>query len=277
MGLFIETGADRFPPGALQQLATVQNPSTTNALMTMWYDLSQVNDATPRFKPGSVWQDDATGNYFQYVKCNAGLAIGQLVTQATPGTDTVSSVSANYDTVTLTTGGLTAGAETNNYAYFNSGTTGGTPYNGQLRLIKANTASILTVSLKGSIYGNNQYDPDLINSNSVALANGSNVSIIRPYTVAVSTASTVPIGVALATTTSTYYTVIQLTGLAMCLGVGTGTAIAVNQVCCPGASGTVTGPTAGQLFFSGASSIISMYASSGASSLMPFLVNFRGV
>jgi hypothetical protein len=253
-------GQNGFPTGLLNQGPGIP-----------WYDSTIVNMSNLANKPngcslGDLWFDDISGNWFQLVKAAAGLTIGQLVAGATPGTDTVVNAGSTVQVVNINTGNLTVNAEVGNYVYFVDP--------GALRLIKANTAASITVSLTDSLIGNNQADPDVLAS---VPGNGTALCIIRPYQVIVGTATILPVGVALGTVTSGNYTVIQKAGLAQVITVGSVTPTVVNQPAVPGASGTVVGSAAAaaNLFAQGVS-IIPQFAYASTSLLTPAIVNFMG-
>lgn len=265
MSLWKLLRTDRIPPGVQQQLAIFP-----------YYDPSQINDATPRMETGQFWYDESTGNVFMYVKAAAALAIGQVVALQTPATDTVVAAGSTTSTVNLTTGGLTVNAERGNFVNFINIATSSVI---ATRLIKANAAGSVTVSLTTSLVGNNQPDLDVLPS---VPANASAVSIIRPWQVIVNTASTVPIGVALGTVTSGNFTIIQVAGLGQVLGVGSTTALVAGAPGVGGAAGVITGTPAQagaaplvNLFMQG-TNFTPLVASSAASTLLPFYFNCLG-
>jgi hypothetical protein len=282
----IQTGQDRIATSASMQGFTVQGPSsaTRNDGMAIWYDPSNTSDVTPRFRLGSWWMDENTGNSYKYVKSDVALNMGQLVAQAAPTIDTVASTNAALDYITLTTGGLTHNAEVGNYLWCigaaAGGTTGAANLSVQiLRQIKANNsdtdspAKAVYVALK-SVQGGSTYDADLLHA---APTNTTTCSIIRPWHCIVSTATTVPVGVAIGPVAANGYTMIQKSGLALVLAIGNGTALAVNQLAAPGAGGTILGSAANSIYM-GAASIVPMALWAGAAStLLPCEVNFIGV
>lgn len=238
---------------------------TSQGPIIPWYASAQFNSATPLNGLGSLWYDDVSGNVFQYVKASVALAAGQLVSPVVPGTDTVVAASSTTQVVTLNTGGLTANAEVGNYIYFGTLAT--------MRLIKANTATTVTVSLTTSILGNNQPDPDVLPA---IPANNENVSIIRPYNVKVCTQVLQPTGVALGVVTALYYTMVQVAGLALVLTTGTGTATVVNVPAVTGAAGVAIGGGGTAFAYTAGVSMLPQYASAGTAVLTPMIVNFMG-
>jgi hypothetical protein len=205
MSLWKFISADRLPTGV--QLQTSVFP---------WYGAPYIDQTVasggPLVEPGSRWIDETTGNSFMVVKAAAGLTIGQVVALQTPATDTVTAAGSTTSVINLTTGALTVNAEVGNYVFF-ANLASSTVI--AARRIKANAAASLTVAITSSLIGNNQPDADVLPS---VPANGSAVSIIRPWTVVVGTASLVPVGVALGTVTSGSFTIIQVGGLAMVEG-----------------------------------------------------------
>jgi hypothetical protein len=225
MSLWKFMNADRLPTGLQQQSSIFP-----------YYAAPAIDQASgPLVEPGSRWIDQNSGNSFMVVKAAAALTIGQIVALQTPATDTVVAAGSTTSTVNLTTGALTVNGEVGNYVHFAnlaSSTVIAT------RKIKANAAASITVSLTTSLIGNNQPDADVLSG---IPTNGSAVSIIRPWTVVVGTASLVPVGVALGTVTSGNYTTIQVGGLAMVEAVGNVTALVAGQPGSPGAAGVLTG------------------------------------
>src|ERR1019366_9138240 len=120
--------------------------------------------------PGSMlafpWFDQF-GNSFTLKRArNSALAVGNTTqwctTDAGGGhvTDTVSNALTTTKVVSLTTGGLTAGAEVGNFLYDEVESRTGTPLTDGLKLIKANTASLLTISVTDTKVSNLQADAD---------------------------------------------------------------------------------------------------------------------
>lgn len=273
----------------------VQGPSTAtrNDGMSIWYDPTVLSDTTPRVRVGSWWFDESNGNTYQYVKCVAdgGLNMGQLVAAAAPAADTVASTGTDLDYIVLTTGGLTTNAEKGNYLWCAGAAAGGTTGAANLsvqslRKIKANTSD--TDTLAKAVYvalpnanGTPAYDGDLLHAAPTA---ATDCLIIRPYNVIVSTAATVPVGVALGPVAINTYTMIQKSGLALILAKGDGTATVANQPATVGAGGIIIGTavtittTAYPGLYTTAASIVPQYAWNGAApTLIPCLVNFIGV
>lgn len=279
----IEIGQDRIANAASMNNFSVQGPSTAtrNDAMAIWYDPSQVNDTTARFKLGSWWFDEGAGNTYQYVKNISTALIGQLVTQAAPATDTVATTGTNKDYITLTTGGLTHNAEVGNYLFILGAAAGGTSsaaslYVQALRKIVANNSD--TDSPAKAVYvaltdpSSGRLSGDVLHA---APTGATNVCIIRPYNMDISTATTVPAGVVIGSVAAGSYTMIQKSGLALVQAIGNGTALVVNQGAVPGAAGTILGGTPGQYNAGGA--IIPLLAWAGAANtLIPCNVNFIG-
>lgn len=252
---------DRLPSSFLQQLATFP-----------WYDSSVLNSSTPAMKTGSYWCDDTTGNWFMYVQAGGSLTNGQVVYQQAPAAVAVVNAASTVATTVLNSAGWTANAEVGNWIYFDNG--GVTP-GPTLRLIKANAVSTVTVSQRDMNSTLNQNDQDAL---SAVLTNGTNSSTYRPNIVLACTNAKTPIGVALATVTSTYYTVIQICGLALVSAIGNGTATVVDEPAKLSATaGSIMGAGAAACVYAG-TSIRPQYAFSGAGpQLIPCHVNFKGV
>ena len=240
--------ADRMPMGNLQQLATFP-----------WYDSSQINDSAPRVQPGTAWYDTDNGNAFAYVQSAVALTAGQVVAWQIPATGGSLTTYANTDiysgtipdgkfavTTTgltnLTTGAITANSETGNYLWLPNGGTQAAP-GPTIRRIKGNTAIATTVNVtlaKRDLNATlNQYDADTLGT---ALTTGLTVltHILRPTVVQVAGIGNCPIGVALGTVTATYYTIIQIMGLALCKANGvTNGPIVAGQPCVVDSTGSI--------------------------------------
>ena len=280
---FLTQDQDREPTGYDQQVASVQATTTATE---MWYDASHLNDTTPVVRLGSTW-DDNFGNIFMYVKAQANLTVGQFVSFQAPTTGTCTSAGSTVY-VLNTNFGLTQ-SEKGNYLYSQdaAGQTSSS-YRQALRRIKNNTSTgtndTITLSVQGSVYGNNIYDLDAL---ARVPANGGALSIIRPFNVISATASTTPIGVALGTITASsstapIYTIIQIAGLAM---VQANNTVGPTIVGLPGAmqaAGVFSGPTSGAQTVGNiqtvlGTSILPLFAnSSGTTSLLPAYINFLG-
>jgi len=231
---------DRLPSSFLQQLATFP-----------WYDSSQINDSTPRIQPGTAWYDADTGNAFAYVKANAALAAGQIVSWLVPGTgssvaaptgnDVFGNAADNKFAISLTGGSLalTTNNEVGNWLWIPNLQAAPGP---TLRKIKGNTSGNtpnITIAVRDQATTLNQYDADAF---ATALTSGATylLSLIRPRQVQVCAGATPPCGVALGTVTATYYTIIQIAGLALCQADGaTNGAIVAGQPATVQSSGCV--------------------------------------
>jgi len=205
------------------------------------------------------------GNAFMWVKATVGLTVGQLVAWDAPGTDTALTGSTT-SVLNLTTGNLTVNAEVDNFVFVDA-------TNKDLRRIKANTASTITVALNDPYVASNPKDADVFTA---APANTNPVVIIRPWNVRVCTASLQPVGVALGTVTQNYYTVVQLAGVAMVSAIGNGTALVSGVPAIPAAAGQILGGGTTANLYSAGTAIVPQYAYAGAGQLIPCLVNFTG-
>lgn len=205
------------------------------------------------------------GNAFMWVKATAGLTVGQLVAWAAPGTDTALTGSTT-SVLNLTTGNLTVNAEVDNFVFVDA-------TNKDLRRIKANTASTITVALTDPYVASNPKDADVFTA---APANTNPVVIIRPWNVRVCTAALQPVGVALGTVTSGNYTVVQLAGVALVSAIGNGTALVSGVPAIPANSGQILGGGTTANLYAAGSAIVPQYAYAGAGQLIPCLVNFTG-
>ena len=206
-------------------------------------------------------------NAFMVVKASEGLAVGNLVTYSAPTAVTVTTTSTNYR-VDFTTSPLTAGAEVGNLVYVNNATTQ------MLRVIKENATGTVTVSKRDPLNPSTaatNLDADVFDT---VPANSDPACIIRPFNVRLCTAALRPIGVALGTVTSGYYTIIQVAGLAMVSTVGSGTATVVGVPAVPGASANILGSGGTASSYAEAVSMIPLYAWNGAARLTPCFVNF---
>ena len=240
-----------------------------------WY-ASYLNEATPRpVGLGALWEmvgdpNVAGGNVFMYVRANAALAAGQLVSWAAPTATTVETpITVTNTQQVYVAATLTAGAEVGNWIWITP--TGGTP---TLRRILSNTAHLIVFSSQDYTRPTSPADFDAL---AVAPAGSSAIVIIRPFLVEVGVATTVPVGVALGTVTSRYYTIIQVAGLGAIQSKGDVTALVAGQPVVPGAAGVVAGSVAATAnLYMGAGSIIPLAASSAASALVPCQFNFMG-
>lgn len=259
--MYRELNQDRVPSSFLQQLPSFP-----------WFDASQLNDATPRMELGSVFFHEKTGNHFMYVQADAALANGQLVSYTVPSTETVLSAGSSVALQVLSAAGLTPNAEVGNWLYVENGGSAPGP---TILPIKANAASTITNSLRDLTTTQNVFDPDQL---SAVLTNSTNAAIIRPGHVSVCDATHSPVGIALATVTAHYFTLIQVVGLALVQAVGSVHALVVGQAVAPGAAGVVTGPvTVGSPLYMAGAAIIPYFAFTGAGpELVPCSVNMFG-
>jgi hypothetical protein len=211
-------------------------------------------------------------NAFMYVKAGEALTNGAVVYQQAPAAVVVVNAASTVATTVLSSAGWTANAEVGNWIYFDNG--GATP-GPTLRKIKANAASTVTISQRDMNSTLDQNDADAL---SAILTNGTNTSTYRPGTVLNCTNAKTPIGIALATVTSGYYTVIQVEGLALVSAIGNGTATVVDEPAKLSATaGSIMGAGAAACVFAG-TTIRPQYAFSGAGpQLIPAHVNFLGV
>ena len=215
---------------------------------------SPYGNKVPGFQLGFPWFDDF-GNCFTLKIQRAGaLAVGNTTQWATtdPGgghvTDTATGAST-VTVITLTTGGLTVGelASPQGFVYDEVISRTGTPTTDGLKIVKANTASTITVSNVDTKISNRQNDQDAY---ATAPANADALTFIRPYgtiifpTGAASTGMVA--GIAVSAVAQNSWCFQQVAGLAMVVGVGTGTAMVINSPCVPSgaAAGTVIGAAA---------------------------------
>ena len=280
--LFKPTGADRIPPGILKQLASVQQTVTQSGVASntpVWYDGADLNSTTAAMDVGSEWDDSFTGNSYRYVKAQSGttISLGMAVTGGSPTSGTVTAAGSTVQVVI--TNITTTVNEAGNYIWFLDAvgvySAAATPYKQSLRLIKSSTVganAVFTVSQRGSIYGNNAYDPDALPS---VPTNGSACRIIRPFNVELATAAKAPVGIALSEVTAGNYTIIQTKGLALVAADGTAATVVGTPALMSGTAGVITGGASSAL--TGAGNILPMYAHSSATvSLIPCYVNFKG-
>jgi len=278
-----QVGQDRVPPGLLQQIASVQQTATQSGILSntpMWYDGSYLNATAPQIELGSTWNDGFAGNWYRSVKATSALTPGQLCSIPNPTAGTVTAAGSTVQAIV--TNITTTVNEAGNYIWFLDAvgvySAGATPFKQSLRLIKSSTVgsnAVFTVSQRGSIYGNNAFDPDALPS---VPANGSACRIIRPFNVETASTTKAPTGVALGEVTSGNYTIVQVAGLAMVQTDGT-TATVLGS---PGqvlANGIFSGMSAtyASTGIPGAASILPLYAHASATvTLTPCMVNFLG-
>ncbi len=222
------------------------------------------------------------GNAFQFVRAATGLTLGQLVAVADPpGTPLgdqaviVATVPGSSLQAVLTTYANAAfvgvNGDVDNWIYVDA-TGAATP---QLRRIKANTsdpaAATYTVSVRDEMRPNQPFDQDQFD---LALTNLDPIVIIRPWSVAVTGAASMPVGVALGTVTAGNYTIIQICGLASVSSDGT-TPLVPNVPAIPGAvAGTITGTAADVLYTVGSNILPQIAQAAAGPVLIPCMVNF---
>lgn len=238
-----------------------------------WYNAASIDQAT---LPAGVqlgecfWVKGSTrsgaGNAYMWVKATVGLTVGQLVAWAAPGTDTALTNSTT-SVLLLTTGNLTVNAEVDNFVWVDGSVTK------ELRRIKSNTASSITVAQTDPYVASNPKDADVFTT---APSNTNPVSIIRPWNVRVCTAALQPVGVALGTVTSGNYTPVQIAGLALVSAIGNGTALVMGVPAIPANSGQILGGGGTANLYGSGSAIVPQYAYAGAGQVIPCLVNFTG-
>jgi ElaB/YqjD/DUF883 family membrane-anchored ribosome-binding protein len=214
---------------------------------------SPYGNKVPGFQLGYPWFDQFGNTFVLKIQRAATLAVGNTTQWGTTDqggghvTDTATGASTTT-VITLTTGGLTAQAEVNNFVYDEVLSRTGTPKTDGLKLIKANTASTLTISnASDTKYSNRQNDPDAY---ATAPANTDALTIIRPYqtiifpTAAASTGFVA--GVAVSAVAQDSWCFQQVAGLAMVQAVGSVTNLVINAPAVPSAAaaGTVIGAAA---------------------------------
>ncbi len=240
-----------------------------------WYASTYSNNPktagiTPAQEIGETWPDIGVGNKFAFVHVDvsgeapATLAGGVLVMDAPVTTDTVAATLTDTSTspstffgVTLTSGGLTPNEEVGNFIFFED--------LGLTFEIESNTAANVIVSLKGTIFGNNVYDPNFLPS---APSNGTNITIFRPGHVVISDATHPPVGVLLNDVVEGNWVVVQVRGLAMILGNNSATALVAGIPAAGIASGIIDG-TAPTAATQGDSYILPLVSYDGATQLIP--------
>jgi hypothetical protein len=195
---------------------------------------------------GNLWYD-AFGNRFMVKKAASAFTIGQTSCLAAPGTDTAAA-GTTTQVINLTTGALTANAEVGNFVYeteIGNGGTGATKSDA-LKLIKANAAGTLTVSLTDTKRSNLQIDADAYVTAPVAT---DHLTIIRPFSVVptptAQAATAFCQGIAVQAITSGDFGLFQIGGIALVLYASTTAAVANAPCAFSGATaGAVTGAAA---------------------------------
>lgn len=195
---------------------------------------SPYGNKVPGFQLGFPWFDDF-GNCFT-LKLNraAALTVGQNTIWYTldagggHGTDTATGASTK-SIITLTTGGLTVGelVTSGAWVYDEVLARTGTPLTDGLKLVKAQTAAnLVTVANIDTKVSNLQADADAY---ATAPANTDALTFIRPYQVTVFPTAGAAIsyssGIAVSAVAQNSWCFVQVAGLAMCVGVGSVTAL----------------------------------------------------
>jgi len=238
------------------------------------YDSTYINSSTPLAEVGTIWwtkgaPGDAGGNAFQYVKATAALARGQVTALAAATTGTVTSAGSTTSVINTNVTTTAVNSEVGNFIYFAD--------IAATRLIRANTSGAnasFTVETADPNLATGAAGPNVLAS---VPGNGSALTISRPYSRLVCTATLQPNGVALGTVTSGNYTIVQIAGIAECLAVGSVTATVFGVPAVTGAGGTVVGSAAAAAnLYQNGGAIIPLHAWAGASQLVPCLVNFIG-
>lgn len=234
-----------------------QGPSTP------WYSSLYTNNPTtagyhPTLQLCDYWEQEVNnltggGNYFQYAYLDisvpesgpADLSAGVWLTDAPPGTDTVSALLTDAVTgqvygITLVTGGLTPNAEVGNILYMAD--------IGVQKVILANTATDLIFSLRDTL-------PNGLDANAIAAGGGpagsSDITIIRPGHVIVGGNTAPAVGVLLNDITEGTFIVMQIMGEALMLGSNANAALVAGFPATIQNSGLISGtagggPVAGQ-------------------------------
>ena len=175
---------------------------------------------------------DSFGNTFMVKFAASAFTIAQTAEWQAPAVSTiVAPITAR--TVTWNAGGLTVNGEIGNFLYDRT-MTATSVVTDSLKIIKANTATVITVSLLDTRISNLQNDPDAYTTLPTA---ADAASIIRPYNVvpfptADITTGTV-CGIALGTVALNHFGMFQIGGLAIVLASGNVTAIAANAPVVP--------------------------------------------
>jgi len=243
------------------------------------------------------------GNTFMFVKSNATLGLGQLVTARAPtfqvddaggANSTVITGAGSASSPTTTTAVVTTNmtistwavppgvnGEVDNWLWVNSvaGNAAAIP---QLRRIKANSSSataFFTVAQADYMRPNSAVDKDVFDYTPL---NAELCSIIRPYHVIQCTEALAPVGVALGTVTAGNYTIIQIAGLANVLvdGDGVNEGLVVNQPAWTVAAGAIRGANGVAAQLVQGACILPQHASVAdiaAGVMIPCYVNFKAM
>jgi hypothetical protein len=188
---------------------------------------------------------DKYGNVFLYVRCVAGLTVGQIVKMAGVLAGTVSAsttVNNIFTNVTTTINESSVGS-----FLASTGTAGGGGVN-FLKLIKGQVAigvnTTFIISKKSVFIGINKQDGDTL---AAIPTTGDPLAVVRPYAVDVAGAAESPAGIALGTVTSGNRTLVQVGGLAFVSCVGNTDALVDNKLVTTAAAGNGKGPLAAGL------------------------------
>ncbi len=248
-----------------------------------WYASQfSTNPSTAGIQPAQeiceTWPDIGVGNKFSFAyldvsgEAPATLAAGVVLMDAPVSTDTVaatltdtSTSPSTYYGVTLTTGLLTPNAEVGNFIFFAD--------LGLTFQIEGNTAADVVVSKKGTIFGNNQYDPNYLPA---APANGTAVTIFRPGHVVIGDDTHPPVGVLLNDTLEGAWIVMQVRGLAMVLGNDSGAALVAGIPAITTSAGIIQGGSASAAAL-GDAVIIPQVAYDGATLKVPVYFKAAGL
>lgn len=242
-----------------------------------WYPATALDSATPIMALGAFWELQADpgvagGNAFLYVKADAALGAGELVSYALPAASTVTSSGSTTQSIITGGGGLTVNAEAGNFLYVRNTTTDGG--GAVIKKILSNTATAVTISGKDPNSPAGNADVEAL---TLAATNADVTDIIRPWHVRQGTATAVPIGVTLGAVTSGNYTIIQVAGLTMVKGLGQTTAVLVaGTPAVPAAAGVITGSVsaAANLYLGGGLILPQSAVDSATAILIPAFVNF---
>lgn len=218
---------------------------------------------------------DKFGFSYCVVRAGAALALGQVCTLLA---NTTGTVSAGTTTSLVKTNITTTLDEVMIGSFLMINGKGGSAGTVVTKLIKSQVINAggakigantnFGISINDTRMGRGGADGDLL---SFTPTTADDVHIIRPYSVDVAGAGGYPVGVALGTITSGNRTIIQISGLARVLTVGTTDALTDGGVAVTAAAGVVKGPTGAGLTAVEASTIvgISKTANALASRLLP--------
>ena len=250
-----------------------------------WYNSIYTNNPNtagyvPDLQLCDYWEQQTNnlaggGNLFQYAYLDIEslergaslLSAGVLLTDATPGTDTVAALltttsGACYG-ITLTSGGLTPNAEVGNYLIMQD--------LGISRVILSNTASDVIFSLFDTLPSGP--DANALIGGGPGL--GTPISIYRPGHVVVNTAPSYPVGVLLNDILEGQPIVMQIRGLAAVLGTNSAAALAVGENEQAIASGLVSGTSGGAIPASQAGATIIAQEAYNSVTVARLMVQFK--